>query len=233
MRSAGPSDEGRQDDTRARLLQAAAEVFAERGFEAATVREICRQAHANVALVNYHFGDKLELYTEVLKACVPSSESRLQPDDTNPEEALRKMIRAMLERVLEKEGRASLRYRLMLHEFVHPSAATARIVDVTLRPVYDRLRAITGAIAGLPPGDDRTRMCVHSVIGQVAHYAHAGPVVRTLWPKLKMTPAQCDVVADHIADFTLMYLRNLRRTHSSGATGADVPADAQVRRSIL
>ena len=205
----GPA-ESKSDDTRARLLHAAAEVFAERGFEAATIREICRQAHANLALVNYHFGDKLELYTEVLRTCVPKTESASKHDESNPEEALRQMIRDMLERALENGDRASLRYRLILHEFVHPSLATARIVDVTIRPIYDRLRTIVGAIAGLSPGDDQTRLCVHSVIGQVVHYAHSGPVASALWPKLKeMTADQRDLVANHIADFTLIYLRSL------------------------
>ena len=49
-------------ETRRQLLEAAGAVFAEAGYRDATVREICRRAHANIAAINYHFGDKEKLY---------------------------------------------------------------------------------------------------------------------------------------------------------------------------
>jgi len=64
-----------------------------------------------------------------------------------------------------------------------PSTATARVVDVVMRPVYDRLREIVGAILGLPANHRKTRLCVHSILGQVAHFAHAKPVLPLLWPE--------------------------------------------------
>ena len=54
-------------ETRRQLLEAAGEVFAEAGYRDATVREICRRAGANIAAINYHFGDKEKLYAEVLR----------------------------------------------------------------------------------------------------------------------------------------------------------------------
>ena len=51
--------------TRLQLIEAAGEVFAEMGFQNATVREICRRAGANVAAVNYHFQSKEALLDAV------------------------------------------------------------------------------------------------------------------------------------------------------------------------
>src|SRR5207247_5047290 len=57
-------------ETRERLLRAAERLFADRGFKDVTVRDICRAARANVAAVNYHFGDKLGLYREVMQTAI-------------------------------------------------------------------------------------------------------------------------------------------------------------------
>ena len=49
-----------------RILDAAERLFAVRGFYGVSVREITSAADVDVALVNYHFGSKLDLYTDVL-----------------------------------------------------------------------------------------------------------------------------------------------------------------------
>src|SRR5579862_3501720 len=62
-----PTPVSTADGTRERLLEAAGEVFAQKGFREATIREICSRAGANIAAINYHFGGKERLYAEVLR----------------------------------------------------------------------------------------------------------------------------------------------------------------------
>src|ERR1700741_2365822 len=62
-------------ETRSRLLQAGARLFAERGFARVTVRDICTKADANVAAVNYHFGGKDGLYQAVMRKAIDTMQA--------------------------------------------------------------------------------------------------------------------------------------------------------------
>ena len=89
-------------ETRQRLLDAAERLFAERGFNKVSVRDICREAGANVAAVNYYFRDKWGLYREVLQVIIDySKRTRELAHDASegkpPEERLRHYIRVFLE----------------------------------------------------------------------------------------------------------------------------------------
>ena len=59
-----------EQSTKKRLIEAAGSLFADKGFKETTVRDICEQAGANVAAVNYHFGDKEKLYGEVINLII-------------------------------------------------------------------------------------------------------------------------------------------------------------------
>jgi AcrR family transcriptional regulator len=215
LRSKAGSTSVVADRTRARLLEAAGEVFALVGYENATIREICARAGANVAAVNYHFGDKLGLYTEVLKRSIGASRSEpvlkmFDLDPARPEEILRQFIRAMIQRMCGVDKHElNLRFRLMAHELAQPTPARAPVIDEAIRPVYERLLKLVGALLNLPEDNDKTRLCAHSIVGQIAHYANARPVLASLWPEQKMTAAQMDEIADHIAEFSLAYIRSV------------------------
>jgi AcrR family transcriptional regulator len=200
------------DGTRTKLLDSAGQVFADSGYHAATVREICARAGVNVALVNYHFGDKLELYTEVLRHSIGTPGAgiiqRAIASTAPPEEALRELIQAMLQRVCRAD-RPGWHFRLMVHEFAQPTPAMSTVIDETMRPIYQRFCALIGGMLDLPPDHDKTRLCTHSIIAQVVHYVHARHVNSQLWPALDLTPERMAEISNHIADFSLAYIREI------------------------
>ena len=198
--------------TRDKLIEAAGAVFAERGYRDATIREICRRAGANVAAVNYTFGDKMGLYTEVLRHSVRAAKtaamSAALDAGLSSEDTIRGVIRARL-MSLYGEARPDWHIRLVMHEFSHPTPAMARVVDEGMRPIYDRMRKAVGEVIGLAPDHETTRLSVNSIVGQILFYTFSWPVLSHLMPELKLTPEQLDRIADHIADFSLAYLRQV------------------------
>src|SRR5690242_17424196 len=133
-------------ETRLRLLQAAGEVFAEHGFRRATVREICSRADANIAAVNYHFGDKQTLYASVLQHWLGEALRKYPPDgglppEASPQEKLHAFIRSFLFRMLG-EGTPAWHGRLMAREMSEPTDAFELILSETAKPMSQRLNAI-------------------------------------------------------------------------------------------
>jgi TetR/AcrR family transcriptional regulator, regulator of cefoperazone and chloramphenicol sensitivity len=203
----------RPELTRDKLIEAAGHVFAERGYRAATIREICSRAGANVAAVNYTFGDKMGLYTEVLRhsmraAGQAAAMSAALDSSLSPEGTIRGVIRARLMSLCQGP-RPDWHIRLVMHEFSHPTPAMGRVVDEGMRPIYDRVRKAVGAIIGLPLDHETTRLSVNSIVGQILFYTFSQPVLARLQPELKLTPDQLDRIADHIADFSFAYLKKV------------------------
>jgi hypothetical protein len=85
------------------------------------------------------------------------------------------------------------------------------VINETMRPLYDRLRALIGQILNLPIDHLTTRLCTHSIVGQASHYFLARPMLAQLWREMKLTPPQRELVAAHIADFSLAYIRAKRK----------------------
>jgi AcrR family transcriptional regulator len=215
------------DATRDKLLEAAGRAFAERGYSGATVRDICKQAGANVAAVNYYFKDKLALYTEVLNqmkraANVDQMRAALE-QEASQEEILRAVIKARL-RGLRGQKRPDWHFRIAAREFAQPTPAMAQVIDKVMRPIHDRVREVVGKIIGRSPDHEQTRLCTYSIMGQMLLYVLAGPVLLRLWPEMKMTPERLDRVADHIADFSLAYL------HQVGASNGQRTRIERARR---
>jgi len=202
-------------ETRLRLLVAAGEVFAERGFRHATVREICRRAGANIAAVNYHFGDKERLYAHVLRYAHQAIDRQLtnpppgSRDD--PREELREFIRGLMLQIFD-QSKLSWLPRIMAREMVDPTPALGGLVPDLIRPRADYLEAIVRRILGRGATPRDVSLCAFSVIAQCIFYRHSHAVMSQLHPELTFAPQQIRRVADHIARFCIAAMENWRRS---------------------
>lgn len=202
-------------ETRQRLLEAAGEVFAEVGFRAATVREICQRAGANVAAVNYHFGDKQRLYLEVLRYSYRLAlekyplESGL-PAGAPAEERLRAFVHSFLLRIFDK-GRFAWRGRLISREMVEPTGALDALVKEEIQPQAEALSSIVRQLAGRAASEEFIRWCGCSIVSQCVFYHHCQPVICRLFPKQKFDLEEIERLAGHITRFSLAALHQMAK----------------------
>jgi len=208
----------RSRDTRQRLLEAAGEVFAERGFRDATIQEICRRADANIAAVHYHFADKERLYRAVIQyaeGCAGDSPPADIAPDTPAEKRLRGHIESFLLRLLD-EGHPAWLGKLMAREMSQPTPALDVIVQEKIRTTYRRVDAIVRELLGPGACDDDVRACVLSVQGQCLFYRHCHPVLARLFPGLTFGHEQVPGLAEHITRFSLAGIRAIARARKAG-----------------
>ncbi len=169
-----------QDPTKVRLLEAAGEEFACKGYDSARIRTICDRAEANIAAVNYHFGDKEQLYVQaVLDAhrCGVAAEEEVSASQGTPAEQLRCFIHHFLSHVVAINQPEDWRHRLMLREMLHPTSASDVLIRERIRPRFERLQQILRQFC--PEADERKlNALAFSVIGQCLHYRMARPVDR-------------------------------------------------------
>ena len=197
------------DSTRQRILEAAGGVFARKGFDGATVRDICQEAGANVAAVNYYFGDKHRLYVETVKWAHASRAQQVPlpqwAADVPAEEKLRDFVTMFLERLFYSQEQP-WHCELMLRELAQPTGACEEVVRSFIREQFALLQTIFGELVpdGLP--ELRRHLITFGIVGQCLHYRIAQPVIRLLVPPEEFATYQVRLLADHITDWTLAAL---------------------------
>ena len=199
------------EQTRARLLQAAREVFSQHGFQGATVREICRRAEANVAAVSYHFGSKDGLLAEALnfEQLKALQQSNIHAD-VCPEARLRLFIHDFMLMLLDEKN-ASFQCQIMARELAEPTPALDQIVRDAIAPMHEFLGKLVQEIVGNKVSPAELRRCVYSILGQCLFYRHSHPVLQRLHPKLRYDHKEIEAIAEHITRFSLAWINSIRQ----------------------
>lgn len=199
-------------NSRTRLLDAAEVLFAEKGFERTTVRDITMAAHCNVASINYHFKNKDNLYKDVYVRRVRQlREARISAIDgvmsRGREAKLEGLIgtyaRSFLEPLVGTQTDQTV-MMLMTREMNEPRLSKEIFFEEMVWPVQERLIA---AITDLCPDIDRGSMVasIQAIVGQLLHYVR----MRELHQANPQLPTPPDPLAmiDHLERFSAAGVR--------------------------
>ena len=204
---------GGRTETRKRLIAAASELFAERGFHATTARDIARRAGVNLAAGHYHYGSKKDLYLEVLQAQFAEIWTTLaRRGGSRPLAEIDRLGRHELVALLSTRlqvmldlligTRPVLHGALMQREMTDPSQALPMIVGEFIDPMMRETERIVARLEPRLRQRDVER-CAVSVIGQAVFYRFALPAFlhRKGWKRYPRGFSR--EVAAHVATFSL------------------------------
>jgi AcrR family transcriptional regulator len=198
-----------------RVLASACEVFAEKGFRDATVAEICERAQANIAAVNYHFGDKSSLYNSCWRHAfkVALDAFPLNGDldeDAAPEERLGAFIRSFVMRIFS-DSEASFFPRMMVKEMAEPTDALEAILDEVVTPQRTMLEGIIAELIGPSASQMQLRACTFSVISQCVFFAFNRAMRDRHFEGMPHRREHVDNLARHIWQFSLAGIRGVKQ----------------------
>jgi AcrR family transcriptional regulator len=210
MREHKASPRARPDDqkTRQRLLEAAGQVFAEKGFDRATGKEIAERAGTNAAAVNYYFGGMDGLYAAVVR----TAHDRLVTLDafsaaiagkTGAEAKLRAIVELIV-RTLTSPVASSWVLRVMGREIVAPSPAHAPLLATDFLPRTRIMRGIVSELTGLPENHPTVvRGCISTLSPCFMLLIFDRASFTRVFPEFGFRPDDVQAIVDHLVRFAL------------------------------
>jgi len=178
------------DESKARLLACAGELFAERGFNGVSTRELATAADANVSAIGYYFRGKKGLYRAVVNQVIEDTQPFFGPTADRVREGVdaaagdrrqmaaltRWLIRTLLQGVL-REGPMRWQIGLMLREFHQPADGFPILLERRIHPMHDAVAGLVGAAIEREPKEPETLLLTCCLIGQCMAFGAAQGLV--------------------------------------------------------
>jgi AcrR family transcriptional regulator len=199
--------------TRIRLLDAAAVAFAKKGFTDTTVAEICEEANANIAAVNYHFGSKEELYQAswlhaFTKAIPEDVNHETAHQDRSPEEHLRFHIKMVIGRIADPDNCI---FDIMEHEFANPTGLLREIITRVMTPYKAHFNHHIAQLLGARASQEQVDLCRASIIAQCFHLKKLRRLHETHGELANFAHLDIDTYSEHVYHFSIGGIKAIRQ----------------------
>jgi len=193
--------------TKEHILRAAVELFSEQGYDGTTVRDICRNANANVAAVNYHFKGKVGLGEAVIdhlfENITETKNSLLNAASISTEDEWKKALRNFIYNFIvdrdKEEYRNFYRSRLIFRELNTPSPLFKSMFEKYMGPLQVQLKVLIEQ--GLPPDSDNkiVSMWIITLMSQCVMFRKKQVAPMEIEPIDFSNSENVEMVVDHIA----------------------------------
>ena len=208
----------KNDITKERLLNEAEALFAQKGYDTVSIREITAVAHCNLAAVNYHFSNKQNLYLEVFRSRWVPRAKRLQEyfrkslaaqDSPSPTAVAKSLAEAFLVGPLSDEERQR-HHQLMARELGHPTEAFELVAEQVIRPFF---KGLAGSLRSFMPeglSEERLMLNILSMFATVLYFSFAHVAVT------RITGHEYDAafkarLVEHITEFSVKGLGGIEK----------------------
>jgi len=202
--------------TRKQLLETAGQVFSEKGYAAATGKEICERSGANAAAVVYHFGGMENLYKEVIH----EARRRLAPSEAlasavaKETDAKRKLTAfiGLLAGRLAGPLSSTWAVRLISREMISPTPIFDEIRNKEMRGRAAILRGIVSELTRLPEDHPAVaRACINIMAPFGVLLLITPQRIERTFPVLSFGPESMDDLTRHMVEFALGGLEAIAR----------------------
>ncbi len=199
------------DVTRARIVEAAGQLFGEQGYAETTSKAIASKAGVDLASINYHFGTRDGLYKAVLaeahRRLVSVAELERIAHAPEPAEArLRQLIELIISRAMSKRGWNA---HVLARELLSPSSHLDVLFAEEMSPKFRFVAGLLSEITGIPLGDPSLIRCAISVGAPCAVLFVVGRIPTPLTTQLMELPQ--DLLVDHLHTFAIAGLEAIAR----------------------
>ncbi|MBC7779585.1 MAG: CerR family C-terminal domain-containing protein [Proteobacteria bacterium] len=216
-----PTVASRADGAQARekLLHAALRLFAEKGFERTSTREIAQAAGANVSAIGYYFGDKAGLYRiaflEPLGDLCPRGQE-FEIDGIALPVLMQRFFAEFLE-PLKRGEEVRLVMRLHFREMVEPTGVWADEIENEIKPQHAALIRVLSREFDLQRSDSDLQRLAFAIVGMAVHFFVGQEIVNEIAPELLAGPEAIDALAERLAGFSLAMIEAERARRGARA----------------
>lgn len=214
-RMSGRSSREDGEATRAKIIEVAGKLFAERGFAETTSKEICEAARTNLTAVNYHFGSREGLYMAIIREVQEYLLSQqfireLVESPMQPREKMEFFLDSLSTMNFDKD---SWQIRVWAREVVAPTPLWCQVAQEDSMSKLNAVFDIISETTGIPLGHPMLSFCFLNVMAPFMVL-----LLTSCSPQSPHRPVfECDeaTASDNVKDFVLAGLDRMAEKYAA------------------